>query len=223
MTTDYPVHIPEGWNIADLSAHLGGIPPDRILTTLRPGTATEVDFLQAESQTGRICELIDGVLVAKTAGVYESYLAARVARLLGDFVERGQLGIVLGADAPFRILPNQIRIPDASYVSWGRFPSRKLPRRPILELAPDLAIEVLSQDNTPGEMERRLRDYFWAGVRLVWYLDAATGTAEAYAGADQKTAVHGDGVLDGVDILPGFRLPLAQLFAIPTTDTWAAH
>jgi Uma2 family endonuclease len=82
----------------------------------------------------------------------------------------------------------------------------------MLEFAPDLAIEVLSPSNTPQEMERKLRDYFAAGVRQVWYVDPAPRTVEVFTAVDQSTLLHEDQSLSGEPVLAGFILPLRDLF-----------
>ena len=112
-----------------------------------------------------------------------------------------------------RILPNQVRIPDVSFISWDRLPEGKLPPEPIARLAPDLAVEVLSPSNTKGEMDRKLKDYFAAGVRLAWLIDPPSQTAEVYTSPTEVRHVGKNQALDGGDVLPGFRLPLKQLFA----------
>ncbi len=212
-TTIVPSVLPVEWTFADVLEHLGGIPLHRVRAVPPPGMATEKDVLEAESRTGRICELVDGVLVEKTMGYYESLLAAILIRLLGDFVEKHNLGIVLGEAGTLKILPKQVRIPDVSFIGWERFPGHRLPPEPIPAVAPDLAVEVLSEGNTPGEMQRKLRDYFQAGVRMVWYLDPKTRSVEVYTAPDRRVVVDERGTLDGGDVLPGFQLPLAELFA----------
>ncbi|OHB72113.1 MAG: hypothetical protein A2V70_10525, partial [Planctomycetes bacterium RBG_13_63_9] len=192
---------------------LGGIPSERIRMYPPPGMATEKDVLQAKSRINRICELIDGVLVEKTMGYLESLLAAEIIHFLRAYLERNDLGIVLGADGTLRILPHQVRIPDVSFIRWEKFPNRELPREPIPALAPDLAVEVLSEGNTEGEMQRKLHDYFTAGVRLVWYIDPRTLTAKAYTAEDQCVELGEQQSLSGGEILPGFELPLDELFA----------
>jgi len=213
MATVVSSVLPDTWTIADVLEHLGGIPLSRVRAVPPPGTATEKDVLAAESRWGRICELVDGVLVEKTMGYYESLVAMLLGRLLGDFVERHNLGIVLGEAGTLRILPTQVRIPDLCVIRWERFPGRRLPREPIPAVAPDLAVEVLSEANTPGEMQRKLRDYFQAGVRLVWYLDPKARTVAVYTAPDCCTVVGEGDVLEGGDVLPGFQLPLRELFA----------
>ena len=66
---------------------------------------------------------------------------------------------------------NQLRIPDVAFVSWDRFPDGEIPADPAPEIVPDLAVEVLSRSNSAGEMSRKVKEYFSAGVRLVWYVD----------------------------------------------------
>jgi Uma2 family endonuclease len=82
-----------------------------------------------------------------------------------------------------------------------------------LNAAPDLAVEVLSEGNTPAEMNRKLGEYFAGGVRLVWLIDPDTQTALAYTSPDKSNFIGADGALDGGDVLPGFGLPLRDLFA----------
>jgi Uma2 family endonuclease len=213
MVTVMSTALPTDWTLADMLAHLGGIPSERIRKYPPPGMATENDVLQAKSRFNRICELIDGVLVQKTVGYYESLVAARIIQSLGRFLETHDLGIVLGEPGTLRILPNQVRIPDVCFINWGKFPNRQLPPEPIPALAPDLAVEVLSEDNTEAEMQRKLHDYFTAGVRRGWYIDRRTRTARAYTAEDQCAQLGEEDFLSGGEVLPGFELPLKGLFA----------
>src|SRR5207247_2482726 len=100
-----------------------------------------------------------------------------------------------------------------SFVSWDKLPGHELPDEPIPGLVPDLAVEVLSKGNTASEMRRKLKDYFLAGVRLVWFLDTRTRTAAVYTAPDSKTVLPENGTLDGGDVLPGLALPLRDVFA----------
>jgi Uma2 family endonuclease len=142
--------------LADLLDELGNVPPSRILLTPFPGTATEQDVLEVERRTGRAPELIDGVLVEKTVGYPESALAAALIIYFGNFVLPNKLGILTTEHGGLRILPGQVRIPDVCFVSRDRFPGGKVPDAPIPSLAPDLAVEILSPSNTPGEMARKI-------------------------------------------------------------------
>ena len=212
-TTLSPFTLPTDWTAADLQRHLGGIPLERIRLYPPPGMATLKDVLEADAKHDRICELIDGVLVEKTVGYLESLLAASLGYFLKSFLETHDLGIVAGADGMQKILPDQVRVPDVSFVCWERLPGGRVPDDPVPELAPDLAAEILSKGNTQAEMQRKLRDYFTAGVRLVWYIDPRTRTATVYTAPDQSTQIDAQGTLSGGEVLPGFELRLADLFA----------
>jgi Uma2 family endonuclease len=199
--------------VAELLEQLGNIPPERVRMHPAPGSATEQDVLDVEARENRLCELVDGVLVEKAVGYYESRLAAVLIYFLEAYLDREGRGIVLGADGTLRIMPRLVRIPDVSFISWGKLPNRRLPAEPIPDLVPDLAVEVLSAGNTPGEMRRKLREYFSAGVLLVWLIDPRTHTAETYTAPEQMVPVGEDQSLEGGTVLPGFVLPLRQLFA----------
>jgi len=218
MATVVSTAFPSDWTLADMLTHLGDIPPERIRMCPPPGMATEEDVLQAKSRFNRVCELINGVLVEKTVGYYESLVAAEIIHLLKVFLETHDLGIVLGEAGTLRILPTQVRVPDVCFISWDKFPNRQLPPQPVPRLAPDLAVEVLSPGNTEAEMWRKLHDYFAAGVRLVWYVDPRTRSARAFTAADQCVVLGEQDALSGGKVLPGFELSLKELFAkAPTT------
>lgn len=201
--------------VAALMEQLDGVPPYRILLRPAPGTATEADVIAAEAAPDRkrLCELVDGVLVEKTMGFYESRIAFVLGGMLRDFLKQKNLGFASGADGMLRLWPGRVRIPDVAFFSWERLPTRQVPRDPIPDLAPDLAVEILSAGNTRQEMERKLKDYFTAGARLVWLIDPSTRTAEAYTYATEKTMVLENQALEGAGVLPGFQLRLDELFA----------
>jgi Uma2 family endonuclease len=211
--TVFPDAPPTEWTMADVQARLAGFPADRIRTYPAPGTATEQDVLDAEARSNRICELIDGTLVEKTMATYESMLAFVLAYFLQRYLDTNNLGGIGGEAGLLKILPGQIRAPDVSFTRWERLPGRQSPKPPIYAVAPDLAVEILSKGNTEAEMNRKLHEYFEAGVRLVWYIEPKTRTARAYTAEHEWTEIGSDGLLLGGEVLPGFEVPLAELFA----------
>ena len=205
--------MPADWTVADLLAHFGPIAHRRIRQDPPPGTATEQDVIDIHDREKRLFELVDGVLVEKAMGVQESFLAIFIASVLRDFGTLHQLGFVLGADGMARLAPGLVRIPDVSFISWRHFPGRRVPRIPMFMSGPDLAVEVLSPSNTTQEMERKLHDYFAAGVRLVWYVDPVARTVEVFTAVDRAVVLRQDQSLTGDPVLPGLVLPLRDLFA----------
>jgi hypothetical protein len=135
--------------LADLHRRLGGIPLERIRCQPPPGTATEDDVLLRTHGEKRLFELVEGVLVEKTMGIYEARLAAVLVNLLERFLEQNDLGFVFGADATMRLRPRLVRIPDVSFISWERFPNRRLPAERVPHVVPDLAVEVLPDFQLP--------------------------------------------------------------------------
>jgi Uma2 family endonuclease len=200
-------------NVGEMLERLGNIDPRRIRSWPPPGQATEKDVLKILNREDRLYELVDGVLVEKVMGFTESALAAEIVRRVGNFVEAGDLGVVAGADGTVRLMPRLVRIPDVSFVSWDKLPGKVCPAEPIPDLVPDLAVEVLSEGNTEAEMERKFKDYFFVGIRLVWLVDPRDRTAQVYTTPERSTLLTESQALDGGDVLPGFTLPLSQLFA----------
>jgi Uma2 family endonuclease len=199
--------------LADLLKQLGGIAPARVRFRPAPGTATEADVLAVHARERRLCELVDGVLVEKAMGLRESFLAIALSSILWNFVKPRNLGLVTGEGGMMRLVSGLVRIPDVAFISWGRLPDRRVPTDPIPDVAPDLAVEVLSTSNTAGEMARKCQEYFAAGVRLVWLVDPETRTVAVYTAPDQSTTLHEEQTLAGGAVLPGFALPVRELFA----------
>src|SRR5262249_21564922 len=149
----------------------------------------------------------------KIMGFTEGALTLWLAHLLQSFLVRNDLGILAGADGTVCLMPDLVRIPDISFVSWEKLPNRQLPPEPIPDLVPDLAVEVLSKGNTRGEMALKLKDYFLAGVRLVWFVDPRKRTVRVFTGPDRSTVLTEQDTLDGADVLPGLALLVKQVFA----------
>lgn len=195
-----------------LAERFGAIPLERILFDPLPGTATVADAERVIEKEGRLVELVDGVLVEKAMGAYEGVLAGYLVHLLWDYLEEHDIGIAGGADTMLRILPEQVRIPDVAFICWNRLPGRKFPRKRVPNLVPNLAVEVLSEGNSPTEMEHKLNDYFASGVELVWYIDPEKCTVEVYTGPNLKTVLSERDKLGGGAVLPGLEIDLQSFF-----------
>ena len=100
-----------------------------------------------------------------------------------------------------------------AFYSWEHFPNRILSLDQILDQVPDLAVEVLSPSNTAKEMERKLREYFAGGARLVWYVEPEKRIVDVFTSVDQLTTLDESQSLDGGEVLPGFKLSIKDWFA----------
>lgn len=207
-----PSAFPGDWTLADLRRHLGGVPLDRIRLYPPPGMATEEDAFRIHRREDRLYELIDGILVEKAVGVYESVLTSYLGYILHKYLDEHDLGWLAGPDGPFRLFAGRMRMPDISFVSWDRFPDRKLPKTAVLDMGPDLAVEVISKSNTKAEMRQKLDEYFRAGAKLVWYVYPERRCVVAYTSLKESLEVDEEGTLEGGNLLPGFQLKLSELF-----------
>jgi Uma2 family endonuclease len=198
----------ESTNVAELIAHLG-VPPERIRMRPLPGTATEEDVIMAQP----LCELIDGVLVEKAMGYWESRLAVLLGYYVETYLESNDIGFTLGEGGMQRLEYGQVRIPDLSVYLWVRFPNRELTMEQILDKVADLCVEVLSPKNTKKEMERKRGEYFAAGAQLVWIVEPDKRTVEVFTAPEQSTMLDETQSLDGGPVLPGFKLAIADWFA----------
>ena len=209
-----PAPPPRFDNGAEWLNALGGVPLDRVIFDPWPGTATEADLIRlVDGEPKRLCELVDGTLVEKAMSVTASYVAALLIHFLnGHVIPRGD-GFVTGADGMMRMTGRRVRIPDVSFVSFDRVPDRLIPAEPILNFAPDLAVEVLSPSNTRREIAQKLVEYFASGTRLAWIVDPDARTIAVHHGPGEPTSVlTAADALDGEDVLPGFSLGAADLF-----------
>jgi Uma2 family endonuclease len=200
--------------LADLAKLFGPMPVERICMDPPPGTATAKDVLAIHRREKRLYELVDGVLVEKAKGYEESMLAVDIATLLGNFVRPRKLGVIAGEGGMLRLSKGLVQIPDISFIARSRLPGGKLPREPMPGLAPNLAVEVLSKSNTEREMSRKLDDFFEAEVELVWYIDPPTRTIKVFTSPAKFTILKGAQTLTGGTVLPGFKVKVADIFAV---------
>lgn len=211
--------IAEPDTLADIIRELGDIPLHRILWHPRPGTAIEADQLRlVDGEPKRLVELIDGILVEKAMGYRESLLAMTLGSILYTFVRFSNLGVVATADAIMRLQPGLNRLPDVSFTAWTSLPSNNAHLQPVADFPPDLAVEVVSEGNTRAEIDRKRREFLAAGTKLVWIIEPEDRTVEVYADPQQPdlmTRLRVNDTLDGGTILPGFTLPLTDLFNDP--------
>ena len=200
------------FTLAQYLEKLGDEDPARILWTPRPGTATEEDFVKANH---KLVELIDGTFVHKTVGNPESSLAMLIACRLAEWSEATDAGVVAIVTCPFWLAPGLIRLPDASFTAWGSLPTPNAHLQDCVQFLPDLAVEVLSLSDRPRAFARKVRDYFTYGTKLVWVADPRAETLIVHTPAGEATTLSRADTLDGGGILPGFSLPLADLFDDP--------
>ena len=199
--------------MADLHERLGFVPLHRIRMDPPPGSATEADVIRhLDGGNKRMYELVDGTLVEKAVGTLQAILAAALITRLNVFVDTHDLGLIAGADGPFRMLQGNVRYPDVSFIPWSAFIDEEIPVEAIWSIIPALAVEVLSDSNTAKEITRKLGELFSLGVRICWVIDPPSRSAKVYSGSMAFETVDTAGTLSGGAVLPGFQLPLSAIF-----------
>ena len=204
-------------NGRDWIAALGDVPLDRVVFDPLPGTATEDDLLAlVEGHPKRLCELIEKTLVEKPVGLHEATVASELAFEIKTWNRaNGDLFVVAGADATLRMATiDRIRLPDVAVFARARLPAGRLPPERVPTLAPDLAVEVVSEGNTDAEMRQKLIEYFANGTRLAWYVypDRRVVLVHREPSGPPHALLGEADTLDGGEILPGFALPVATIF-----------
>jgi Uma2 family endonuclease len=158
-------------------------------------------------------EVIDGRIVEKSSmGTYPVELASIIQDYLGPFARRAGLGRAI-IEVLFRIDARTQYRPDLAFVSHAKWPlSRRAPKKEPWEIVPDLAIEVISETDKCEDVLSKTRDYFRAGVRAVWLVYPNLEVIHIFDSFTQIRVLTRDQVLEGGDLIPGFRLPLVDLF-----------
>jgi Uma2 family endonuclease len=176
-------------------------------------TITSAEQLLKAGDIGR-CELIRGALhMMSPSGYRHGRFTARLAKILANFVDANELGEVLGAESGFLIErdPDTVRAPDVAFIKAERLTNP--PKRGFFPGAPDLAVEVLSPDDTASEVLAKVQDWLKAGTVAVWIADPERKTIAVHR-RDQPVHVVGEhDELDAGEPLPTLTLSVQDVFA----------
>lgn len=163
----------------------------------------------------RVYEIVNGEpREVEPMGLYENLLASELFIHLANFVAARRLGTPV-FETMFLLKRDPLlqRKPDIAFVSKARRPRGPIARQAAWEVAPDLAVEIVSPTNLADEVDSKVVEYFEAGVRLVWVLFPETRRMYIYESLERMRAIGVNDQLDGGDILPGFSIRLGDLFA----------
>ena len=172
---------------------------------------TADEYLRAPDDGSRH-ELRAGLLISEPQPFpRHAQVQARLARILGEFVEKHGLGVVL-TEAGFLLSrdPDTVRGPDVAFVRADRFDAAEAGRA-YFRGAPDLAVEILSPSNRPGDIHAKVADYLAAGARLVWIIDPMHEIVDVYRSLLTRRRLPTDALLDGEDVLSGLRVPITEV------------
>ena len=177
-----------------------------------PSPLMTADELLRTHVPHKCTELVRGVLVVREpAGSRHGLVTMNLGAELAVYAKRAGAGGVYAAESGFKLAsnPDTVRAPDIAFVSRERLPPPSMTGYPTL--APDLAVEVLSPGDRPGDVLAKVADWLSAGTRLVWVLDPERRVARVYRDDGSETVVTAEGALAGEDVLPGFSCSLVSI------------
>lgn len=185
------------------------------MSTLSILDAPIIPPLLAEENKERY-EIIDGQTVEMPPmSAYAGLIASRLVSSINGFAKPRKLGEAV-TDVLFQLpLPiGRNRRPDVAFVSAQRWPRGRTfpPKDNAWEVVPDLGIEVVSPTDFAEELLEKIDEYFRAGVRIVWVVYPLRRTIHVYESMERIRGMSENAELEGGDVLPGFRLPLSELF-----------
>ena len=163
-------------------------------------------------------ELVRGKVCAKRsemspASGNHGLIAGEIFGQLYAFVTAHNLGRVFAAETGFILnrTPLTVRAPDAAFIARERIGDNR-PERGYWPVAPDLAVEVMSPNDTATEISGKISEYFAAGTRLMWVIYPQSRTVHVYDSAQNVRILSANETLDGGELLPGFACEIAQIF-----------
>jgi Uma2 family endonuclease len=175
-------------------------------------TADEL-LLMPDSRWGY--ELVRGKLKKyMPAGNLHGIIALKIGRIIGNFVEDNNLGVVVAAETGFKIFqnPDTVRAPDSAFISNERLAKHGITEK-FFPDAPNLAVEVVSPSDKKKDVEEKIKDYLAAGVELVWVIYPQKQIVVVHRQTEVVSILFETDELEGEEVLPNFRLPLEKLFA----------
>ncbi len=181
------------------------------LARTKPITAEDLPSVAPDDQP---CELVAGTLVCEPPpGQAHGWVAATILGRLFEHVRRHRLGRVYTAETGFVLArePDSVRCPDAAFVSAARL-TEEARRSLYFEGAPNLAVEVLSPSNTGQQISEKVQDYLAAGTQAVWVVDPRQETVTVHLSDGERTTLGPSDTLNGAPALPGFHLPVTEIF-----------
>lgn len=177
-----------------------------------PALLTADDLIRFQPPHKRT-ELVRGhMIVREPAGYRRGDIAMSITLAIGQYLRANPIGRMVAAETGFVLFtnPDTVRAPDVGFVLRDRIPE-PMPRG-YARFAPDLAVEVLSPDDRPGEVGEKVADWLKAGTQLVWVIDPDQRLARVHRANGTVAVISEADELDGEGVLPGFSCTLAQVF-----------
>ena len=173
---------------------------------------TDEQFM-ALPEDDNLYEYVNGeLIVVANSGVEHGYLALTLGYFLTGFVRSHRLGVTCDSSTAFKMKTGNKRSPDLAFIAKERLQGLKRLPKGFFEGAPDLAVEIISPNNTFAEIHNKLVEYFDNGTRLVWVILPDEECVLVYHQPKPSKLLQVEDSLDGEAVITGFQLPLMELF-----------
>jgi Uma2 family endonuclease len=172
-------------------------------------TFMTADELLRLPDDGRRYELVRGELRKMSpSGARHARVAAQIIGSLIAFLKQQPIGTVYASEGGFRISrqPDTVRAPDAAFVRADRV----VDTASFFEGPPDVAFEVTCPGDSYSEIEEKTLDWLRAGVRVVVVVDPRTSSVRIHRISGAANVAD---VIEIDDVIPGWKLPLSEVFA----------
>jgi len=181
-----------------------------MVTSIKRMTVVEFDeWVNLPEQADQLYEFIGGEIVEVPSNIYVSNVASRINRRLGNFVEDNELGFVTG-EAGGYMVSGERYAPDVAYLSNAK-QEKLLYKSGYNSIPPDLAVEVLSPDDSERNLAIKVANYL-AAATVVWVVRPDKKEVEIFIPGQPVTVLNVNDTVDGGDVLPGFSLPVKDIF-----------
>ncbi len=177
-------------------------------------TLVTAEELLAMPADGFHYELIEGEIKKMSpAGIVHGLVGGQLVGLLSHHVMLNRLGALLIAEPGFRLSrdPDTVRVPDIAFIRSARLRRRAAPEG-FWPGAPDLAIEIVSPNDTAPEVEEKATAWLDAGTAMVWVVNPAKRTVTTHRSSTDIQTLTEQDELDGQDVVPGFRCRVSEIF-----------
>ena len=167
------------------------------------------------STVNRRFELVKGVYIEMApASVYHGVVANNISFLITQHVKKNRLGEVTAAETGFLLsrAPDTVRAADVGFISAARIPAAGVPQTGYWHLAPDLAVEVVSPNDDPDDIQEKIEEYLNAGTKMVWVVYPKRKSVAVYRTVHESKILRGEEKLLGEEVLAGFECKVREIF-----------
>jgi Uma2 family endonuclease len=188
-------------------------------------TAPELDRedeLAAEPVLAKGFEFVDGQLKELNVSAKSARVSGRLVTRLTEHCESQQPGWIFPGETPFQCFkddPKRIRKPDTAFIALDRYTAEQCETEGYITVRPDLVAEVISPNDLAYDVTDKRREWLAVGVKLLWIIEPVDKTIHIYKPDGSVSLLHENDMLSGESVLPGFSIPVADLFRLPQPVT----